>query len=105
MSNAKYLVVKKSDLEVLKGHFQQNPNYLAAFKIIEAQELPDAEVIRWQDIASPQMFHHYSGVILTLIELAKIYDLPLDIPNLQAISDHFHDAAVGAEEADHKIPD
>lgn len=101
--NSKYLVIKKADLAKLIESHKGGPSVLSQ-EFLDL-ELPDAEVIRWQDIASPQMFHHYSGVILTLIELAKIYDLPLDIPNLQAISDHFHDAAVGAEEAEHKIPD
>ena len=102
--NDKYFVCKKSDLRELFKRFN-NPMDEALLREVTDLELPDAEVIRQQDITAAPIFHHYSSGINTLIELADSFAIPVNRLRLREIADHFHEAAMAAEQADHKIPD
>ena len=105
MPNDKYLVIKKTDMAALFKQYN-GPMDEALLREVTDLELPDAEVIRHQDIASPQMFHHYSSVMRTFMELASRFQIPgVDINRLDEIADHFHQAALTAEAVEHKFPD
>jgi hypothetical protein len=96
---SKYVVMKREDWEKVRRH---------EFLNAEEKLLPDAEVIRKQDITSAPIFHAYSGIVLSYIEvLRSICDsvdntqelnrITKQINQLQEVADHFHDAALSAE--------
>jgi hypothetical protein len=65
--------------------------------------IKDAEVIRKQDITSAPIFHAYSSIIMSYVEVLLSLGAEADpetmkrIEGLQEIADHFHRAAVDAE--------
>lgn len=74
--------------------------------------LQDAEVIRHQDVTSAPIFHAYAGIILSYVEVLSTIGDPDPyiesevIQGLQAIADHFHEAALKAEKHPaKKLPD
>lgn len=100
MGNNKYAVLKLSDWNRVRRALWASGNSLAAE--MDRIVLPDAEVIRHQDITSAPIFYHYASGIQSLIELGTTTGIELDYENLRAIADHFHKAAMEAENHPHK---
>ena len=68
--------------------------------------LDDAEVLRLKDSTVGPILHQYASSITTIIELAKEYDLPIDLDVLRNKADWAHSAALRAEtHPDKRIPD
>jgi hypothetical protein len=92
MSDAKYIVFKKIDMEdVPVDLWDQVRQYI--------EPIDDAEVIRKQDITSGPVFHLYANLIHAFIDL----EFPPTIPTilrqeLGEIADHFHNAGLDADE-------
>jgi len=91
MTLPKYAVLRVADWDQIKSTLGQHPtdNWDQAFL------LDDAEVIRKQDITSGPIFHTYSSIIMSFIDLDPNMDHKTK-GNLMEIADHFHVAAMQA---------
>lgn len=109
MKDDKYAVFKIGDwLEEWK-QWQDPGDALHPLTDLQRKRLDDAVVIRTQDVFAGPALHAYAANISTAIsvirgaedsgELAKVAD------RLQAIADHFHEAALEADDKAGKIPD
>lgn len=109
MPAKKYVVFKQSD-------WDEFTDWLADALRGESCPLPfelgDAEVIRKQDITAAPIFHHYASQLLTMAEMAaSTFDVAgpeaqATLRRLREIADHFHEAAVDAEQWPvKKVPD
>lgn len=99
MRDDKYVVFKRKDWESLKeGQFGRQ--YSAA----ERFSVPDAVVIRKQDIfAAPGLFS-YANAIQSAVEILQAN--MIDTSKLQEIADYFHEQGIEAQHVEYrKIPD
>lgn len=91
IKDEKYVVFKRSDLAGLPF-----PEHI--------QAVPDAVVMRRQDVFSPPALDAYANGIQVALTICKA--LFIEPPEgLQEKADYFHQQAVAAWEADRKIPD
>lgn len=98
MDNAKYIVFKRAEFDQwLINHpsdlLGKDGNYAVV-------PVPDAVVIRRQDVFAPPALDAYANSISIALEISEA-------PNthLQVIADYFHEQACEAWQTDRKIPD
>lgn len=110
MKDDKYAVFKIGDwIEEWKQH--QDPGDAPhPLTDLQRKRLDDAVVIRTQDVFAGPALHAYAANISTAISVIK--SLPIDaieideaVARLQSIADHFHEAALEADDKVGKIPD
>jgi hypothetical protein len=75
--------------------------------MLEKHAVPDAVVIRRQDVFAGPGLHAYASVVQTAMELLMaMADIDeADLENLGRVRDYFHEQAVLADEIAGKIPD
>jgi hypothetical protein len=108
----KYAVLKWADWENLTAYELPYPSAMTPLL------LPDAEIIRKQDITSGPIFHMYANLILSYADLltgdvGNFRPRPSaasdeQLKHLQDVADHFHNAALDAENLpliSKKLPD
>lgn len=97
LSDEKYIVVKRTDVQFA-------PDGAMAFFHVHAI-LPDATVIRGQDIFAKTALFSYANAILATIEVIEA--LGIVVPkHLLTVADHFHQQGLAARSYPiHKIPD
>lgn len=105
---AKYVVLKIEDWDDIRTRFSYADPKLIDH--IDKLPVPDAEVIRKQDITAGPIFHLYSHLLHSYMELlassAIVMDETVDIDYLLGVADHFHEAAVDADQWPvKKLPD
>jgi hypothetical protein len=105
MTERKYVVIKKSELEKLEGRSL----HFGVFEKIRSLDLEDAEVIRGQDLTAASIFYHYASSMQAMAELIEHMRLPMVpeyVKKLRDIADYFFDAAHRSEQrTDRKLPD
>ena len=101
----KYLVIKRSTWEVICRDDAAN-DYAnrSLINAIAASVVPDATVIRGQDVLAGPALHGYAaGAALVVACLPKEHP---DRAKFQKVADLFHDRAVEADElGNKKVPD
>lgn len=103
--DTKYVVFKREQFYHLLNH-----DPAVAPVDWEKHILPDASVIRSQDVFAAPALHAYYNSILVAIEVLtphiEHYDgLVEEIEQLRSIADYFHARATEAEAAGHHVPD
>lgn len=112
--NDKYLVIKRSDWDAILVN-EAKPALKAevgrVLNLIAEKELPDAVVIRRQDVFAPPALDAYANAITVGLQVlsaadggANIYDATIP-KRLRQIADYFHAQAEEAWHTDRKIPD
>lgn len=111
MIDSKYVVFKSEDWSLFadamgEDGVHQGGQFGIYITELSDRMLSDAEVIRHQDITAAPIFHHYASAIETILELAQQVGLNVNEADLRQVADHFHQAAVAAENHPHrKLPD
>jgi len=112
----KYIVMKRDALDVWMGQFRDMARQVLQGRFVDTSSLPpvtdlglpDAVVIRRQDLFSPPALDAYANSILIAVEALKAdsagYSSNL-VLRLQALARYFHAQAVAAWDTDRKMPD
>jgi hypothetical protein len=105
MKDEKYIVFKRDDYEAYKW----DQRYM-----LEEQAIPDAIVIRKQDVFAPPALEGYANAIVCVIDSLKHAqkefgiidaDLAAEIASLQRIADYFKAQADDSYDFQRKLPD
>lgn len=106
--NEKYVVFKREDYEREMGQAQISPNK----SYFDAIEVPDAVVIRRQDVFASPAFDSYSNTILAAAETIRYSAGTLDndilqkqLAKLNEVADYFHEQAELSAHVNKKLPD
>jgi hypothetical protein len=116
----KYITFKRDDFDAMLQ--PQAMNFATAeqvFSGLRSMALPDAVVIRRQDLFAGPALHSYAAAISIAARLARsngtaqLNEVSLDdtiesakaIRHMQSVADYFHDQALLADEEGWKLPD
>lgn len=103
--NEKYLVVKKSEVQERLGYFHRNPNLCDGIQVVQGLELPDAVVIRRQDLLAAGQFDLYADQI-ALCRRVLIESGAFEAASqLEVQESYFRDQAALAKVEGKKLPD
>lgn len=102
MSEIKYFVFKKEDWD------KKIDDNLHDLVFDRAQPIPDAVVIRLQDVFAPPALDAYANAILTAVEIMRADSAGYNsatVERLQRIAEYFQDQALIAWDTQRKVPD
>lgn len=104
--NGKYVVFKSEDLDRLLLAFKDKltPEVGEALNNLVGSALPDAVVIRRQDVFAPPALDAYANSIMAALEIVNTLGNGVPV-GLRDIADYFHEQAALSWQADRKIPD
>lgn len=107
MMDDKYIVFKRPDFEKLLVDLagSLSPEVGNALNNFVSGEVPDAVVIRRQDVFAPPALDSYANSITVAMQLVPETGEPGIKERLSAIADYFHDQAEQSWHTDRKLPD
>lgn len=110
MPDGKYKVFKTETIDELLLAFSKRltPEVGEALNNLLSAEIPDAVVIRRQDVFAPPALDAYANAILTGVEIAKHSGADIDNERVAALSEvatFFHEQAVLSWNTNRKFPD
>lgn len=101
--DSKYLVIKKSDIEEWAKKYELNAPFIDALAELEKLEVPDACVLRCQDIFVPPALDAYVSGIRIALSLSETQRGPVK-ERLEDIADYFHQRAMAAWHLRRRLP-
>jgi hypothetical protein len=105
----KYVVFKIGDwLDEWKQH-EDSPEAEHILTDLQRHRIPDAHVIRGQDVFAAPALHSYAASIAVAMRVLESHNgtgqFRKEIRKMQEAADYFHNAAVESEQIAWKVPD